>query len=79
MDWVEFLQRAFNKSGVTVQPEHPVFVQGEKGLGGIIQFIESSDPRVLGQYSLFTSAQQNHSNWGTIKHGHSFFYVQQKF
>jgi len=51
MDWVQFLQRAYGKSGVEVQPEHPViFLAGEKSLAGVIQFIESADPRVLGQY-----------------------------
>jgi hypothetical protein len=53
MDWVHFLRRAYGKSGVQVQPDHPViFLAGEKSLGGIIQFIESADPRVLGQYRL---------------------------
>lgn len=51
MDWVQFLQRVFSKTGVTVQTEHPViFLGGEKSLGGIIQFIESADPRVLVNY-----------------------------
>jgi hypothetical protein len=51
MDWVQFLQRAFSKSGVTVRADHPViFLGGEKALAGIIRFIEDSDPRVLGQY-----------------------------
>jgi hypothetical protein len=49
MDWVQFLQRAFRKSGVTVQADHPViFLGGPEGLAGIIQFIEAADPRVLG-------------------------------
>jgi len=53
MDWVQFLQRAYGKSGVEVKPEHPViFLAGEKSLGGVIQFIERADPRVLGQYRL---------------------------
>jgi hypothetical protein len=56
MDWVQFLQRAYGKSGVEVQPENPViFLAGEKSLGGVIQFIESADPRVLGQYRLESS------------------------
>jgi hypothetical protein len=56
MDWVQFLQRVFSKTGVTVQTEHPViFLGGEKSLGGIIQFIESADPRVLGQYRVESS------------------------
>jgi hypothetical protein len=51
MDWVQFLQRVFSKSGVTVRPDHPViFLGGEKALANIITFIEHSDPRVLGQY-----------------------------
>lgn len=51
MDWVEFLQRAFGKSGVAVRAEHPViFLAGEKSLASIITFIEGADPRVLGQY-----------------------------
>jgi hypothetical protein len=50
MDWVQFLRRAFSKSGVTVRADHPViFLGGEKALAGIISFIEGSDPRVLGQ------------------------------
>jgi hypothetical protein len=49
MDWVEFLQRAFNKSGVVVEADHPViFLGGEESLAGVIKFIEGSDPRVLG-------------------------------
>lgn len=51
MDWVQFLQRAYGKSGVEVQPDHPViFLAGEESLGGVIQFIESADPRVLANY-----------------------------
>jgi predicted metalloendopeptidase len=51
MDWVQFLQRAYGKSGVEVKPEHPViFLAGEKSLGGVIQFIERADPRVLVNY-----------------------------
>jgi hypothetical protein len=51
MDWVEFLQRVFNKSDVTVAAEHPViFLGGERNLGNIITLIESTDPRVLGKY-----------------------------
>ncbi|PNF39536.1 Neprilysin-1 [Cryptotermes secundus] len=51
MDWVQFLQRAFSKSGVTVRADHPViFLGGEKALAGIISFIEGSDPRVLANY-----------------------------
>jgi hypothetical protein len=51
MDWVQFLQRAFGKSGVTVRPDHPViFLGGERALASVISFIERSDPRVLGQY-----------------------------
>jgi hypothetical protein len=56
MDWVQFLQRVFGKSGVTIQPEHPaIFLGGERSLAGIIQFIESTDPRVLGQYRVESS------------------------
>jgi hypothetical protein len=50
MDWVQFLQRAYNKSGVLIQPEHPVVVAGEDGLAATIRLIEGTDPRVLGQY-----------------------------
>jgi hypothetical protein len=53
MDWVQFLQRTYGKSGVEVQPDNPIiFLSGEESLGGVIQFIESADPRVLGQYRL---------------------------
>jgi len=49
MDWVQFLQRAYSKSGVTIQPEVPVFAVANS-LAGIIKYIESADPRVLGNY-----------------------------
>jgi hypothetical protein len=51
---MQFLQRAYSKSGVKVHPKLPVFV-GETSLARIIQYIESADPRVLGQYRIESS------------------------
>jgi hypothetical protein len=54
LDWVQFLQRAYSKSGVKIQPDLPVFAEA-KSLSGIIQYIDSADPRVLGQYRIESS------------------------
>ncbi|XP_069671144.1 endothelin-converting enzyme homolog [Periplaneta americana] len=51
MDWLEFLQAAFSKSGVEIRPELPtIFLSGENALGNIIRFVDSTDPRILANY-----------------------------
>ncbi|KAJ4438863.1 hypothetical protein ANN_14816 [Periplaneta americana] len=51
MDWLEFLQAAFSKSGVEIRPELPtIFLSGENALGNIIRLVDSTDPRILGLY-----------------------------
>lgn len=50
MDWVQFLQKVYNKSGVLVQPEHPIFLTGEDSLIAVIRLIENTDRHVLGNY-----------------------------
>jgi len=81
MDWVQFLRRAYGKSGVEVQPEHPViFLAGERSLGGVIQYIESADPRVLVNYVMsrllvFLSPESNKA----MRDAAFDFYVQQGY